>query len=65
MHLVLRLRGGMHHFSSGRQNFSQLSYGNSLDVKNVFTFKCTGTRQMQLSTQSQLQDLVLQAQTIL
>ena len=36
LHLVLRLRGGMYHFTSGRQNFSNLLYTSAIRLFKVF-----------------------------
>jgi ubiquitin len=65
IHLVLRLRGGMYHFTSGRQNFNNLSYGSAEAVKNVLAFKFEDMSQTQHLPSSELQDSILQTQTIL
>ena len=65
IHLVLRLRGGMYHFTSGRQNFESLPYGCAQAVKNVLTFKVTDTDQIHHVLSAELQEFVLKAHTIL
>jgi ubiquitin len=65
IHLVLRLRGGMYHFTSGRQDFNNLSCGGAEAVKNVLAFKFEDMGHAQLLPPSELQDSILQAQTLL
>jgi hypothetical protein len=65
MHLELRLRGGMYHFTSGRQNFCNLPCGGAEAVKNVLEFKFKDMDQTQHLTPSELQQSILQAQSIL
>ena len=64
LHLVLRLRGGMYHFTSGRQDFRNLPVASAEAVKTVLTLKLKDINDHQQSP-SQLQDSLLQAQTIL
>jgi ubiquitin len=61
IHMVLRLRGGMYHFTSGRQDFSNLPYDGAQAVMNVLAFEFKDTH---LSS-AELQNCVLQAQTVL
>jgi hypothetical protein len=65
IHLVLRLRGGMYHFTSGRQDFNSLPYDGAEAVKNVLAFKFEDMDHTQLLAPSELQDSILQAQTLL
>jgi hypothetical protein len=53
IHLVLRLRGGMYHFTSGRQDF-----GN-------FEFKIKDMNQTHCLSSTELQEFVIQAHNIL
>jgi len=65
IHMVLRLRGGMYHFTSGRQDFNDLSYNVAQAVKNVLNFKFTDVDQTQYVSSAELQEFVLQAHNIL
>ncbi|CAF1139422.1 unnamed protein product [Adineta ricciae] len=65
LHLVLRLRGGMYHFTSGRQDFETFPVASSNAIKKVLAFKLSnihGTKQLSLS---ELQDSLLQGKAIL
>ncbi len=64
LHLVLRLRGGMYHFTSGRQNFYSLPNTSAEAVKNVLALKFKDMNDIKQSP-SELQNSLLQAQTIL
>jgi large subunit ribosomal protein L40e len=65
IHLVLRLRGGMYHFTSGRQDFNNLPYSGAQAVKNVLTFKPKNVDETHHISSAELQEFVLQAHTIL
>jgi hypothetical protein len=65
IHVVLCLRGGMYHFTSGRQNFNHLSYDGAEAVKNVLIFKLKDVNQTHHVSSAELQEFVLQAHTIL
>jgi ubiquitin len=65
IHMVLRLRGGMYHFTSGRQDFDDLSYNGAQAVKNVLKSKFTDVDRIHHISSAELQELVLQAHTIL
>jgi hypothetical protein len=62
IHIVLRLRGGMYHFSSGRQDFAQLSPGMATAVQGVLAFELNDISHL---SSAELQNAVLQAQTTL
>ena len=63
--LVLRLRGGMYHFSSGRQGFENLPYNGALAVKEVLKYEPTKTNNVDRLSLTKLQDSLLQAQSVL
>jgi hypothetical protein len=65
IHLVLRLRGGMYHFTSGRQDFRYLSSNSAAAVKNALTFKVKNINQTRNLSSIELQDYIIQAHTIL
>jgi hypothetical protein len=65
IHLVLRLRGGMYHFTSGRQDFGNLPYDGTEAVKNVFEFKIKDMNQTHCLSSTELQEFVIQAHNIL
>ncbi len=64
LHLVLRLRGGMYHFTSGRQDFSKLSDIRAEAIRSILTLKLKDINDIEKSP-SELQDSLLQARTIL
>jgi hypothetical protein len=65
IHMVLRLRGGMYHFTSGRQDFQSLPYNGAEAIKNVLAFNFKDMDQTRYLPPSELQNSILQAQTIL
>ncbi|CAF1332823.1 unnamed protein product [Rotaria sp. Silwood1] len=65
MYMVLRLRGGMYHFTSGRQDFNNLSYNSAEAVKNVLGFKFKNIDHASFLSSDELQNSLLQAQTVL
>ncbi|CAF1038746.1 unnamed protein product [Adineta steineri] len=65
LHLVLRLHGGMYHFTSGRQDFGNLPYDSVNAIQNVLTFKFQDMTDTQQLSPCELQNSILQAQTIL
>jgi len=65
IHMVLRLRGGMYHFTSGRQDFQSLPYNGAKAIKNVLAFNFKDMDQNRYLSPSELQNSILQAQTIL
>ncbi|CAF4545322.1 unnamed protein product, partial [Didymodactylos carnosus] len=65
IHLVLRLRGGMFQFTSGRQNYDNLDCGLARAVKDVLSFKLKDMDHVSFSSSDELQNSLLQAQTVL
>ena len=65
IHIVLRLRGGMYHFSSGRQDFTKLSPATAEAVQGVLAFGLTDTTNIPQLSSSALQSTALDAQNVL
>ena len=65
IHLVLRLRGGMYHFTSGRQNFDQLPPASVTTIQNALAFRLKNVNDLKQLTAAQLQNSILEAQDIL
>ena len=65
LQLVLRLRGGMYHFTSGRRDFDSFPYDRAEAIRNVLRFNIKNMNQVSLSSSTDLQNFVLQAQDIL
>jgi hypothetical protein len=65
LHLVLRLRGGMYHFTSGRQDFREMPCDCSVAVTNVLAFKMKDTTYANRLSSAELQDCILRAQDVL
>jgi len=65
IHLILRLRGGMYHFTSGRQDFNNLPYDGVQAIQNALAFQIKPINQIYFLSSTELQDFVLQAQRIL
>jgi hypothetical protein len=65
IHLVLSLRGGMYHYTSGRQDFDTLSYRSAEAIQNVLAFEVKDTNQIHNSSSVELQEFIIQAHTIL
>jgi len=65
MHLVLRLRGGMYHMTSGRQDFKNIPNDCANAVKNVLAFKLKDMDSTHHLSSAELQNFVLQAQAAL
>ncbi|CAF3851769.1 unnamed protein product [Adineta steineri] len=65
LHLILRLRGGMYHFTSGRQDFRCLPYDSMDAIQNVLIFKFKNIDHAQELSLSELQNSILQAKTVL
>ena len=63
--LVLRLRGGMYHTTSGRQDFNNISYTGEEAVKKVLEFKLYRTKHIHQIPVIELQNFVLQGQAVL
>lgn len=65
LHLVLRLQGGMYHFTSGRHNFSDMSSESATAVENVMKFQMCTKKYLEKMPMNQLQQLVIDGQTLL
>jgi hypothetical protein len=65
IHLVLSLRGGMYHYTSGRQDFDTLPYHSAEAIQNVLAFEVNDTNQTHNSSSVELQEFIIQAHTIL
>ena len=61
-HLVLRLRGGMYHFTSGRQDFQLLPPNSTEAIDNLLKYRFDGRSSSSLRD---LQKSVLRARTVL
>ncbi|CAF1047412.1 unnamed protein product [Adineta steineri] len=64
-HLVLQLRGGMYHFTSGRQDFHKVPCGSANVIQMVLTFKFQDMTATQQLSPCELQNSILQAKIIL
>ena len=65
IHVVLNLRGGMYHITSGRQGFNKLPHGSAEIVNKVLKFEFQNIRNVHQLSLSELQNSILQAQTVL
>jgi len=65
IHLKLALRGGMYHFTSGRQNCHCLTYGHATAVKNVFMFNMKHVKNARHLPSTELQEFILQGRAVL
>ncbi len=65
IHLVLRLRGGMYHFTSGRQDFKSLPSGCANAIRNVLAFKTKGANHTHPLSSTELQEFLMQANSLL
>lgn len=65
IHMVLRLRGGMYHFTSGRQDFSTLPNDGVQAIKHVLKLELMDEEDAANLPATELQNTVLQAQTAL
>ena len=63
--LVLRLRGGMYHFSSGRQDFNKLPDRTAKAIRKTLDFQFKGINDSNDSTATELQNSILKAQDVL
>ena len=64
LHLLSRLLGGMYHFTSGRQDFSNIPDTSAEAIQSLLTLKLKDLNKIQQSP-SELQHSLLQARTIL
>lgn len=62
IHMVLCLRGGMYHFSSGRQDLTRFSDQSATAIRNVLALNGENITQEKYSSLDELQDSILQAQ---
>ena len=65
LHIVLRLRGGMYHFSSGRQDFDKLPDRTARAIRKTLDFQFKGINDPNDSTAAELQNSILKAQDVL
>ncbi|CAF3379802.1 unnamed protein product [Rotaria socialis] len=65
LQLVLRLRGGMFHFTSGRQNFDKLPSKPVKAIKRFLAFEFEHTNHLAYLSPRELQNSVLRAQALL
>jgi hypothetical protein len=65
LHMVLSLRGGMYHFTSGRQDFNSLPGHSAEMIKNVLAFEFKDVNPASGLSSVELQTSVLQAHTVL
>lgn len=65
MCLVLRLRAGMYHETSGRRGFNKLSYPDAMAIKKVLAFQFKDEQQSNHLTAPQLQNSILETQNLL
>ncbi len=65
INLIRRLRGGMYHITSGRQDFNQFPYDGAEAIKNVLAFKFKDMNRASHLSSVELQNSVLQAQALL
>ena len=65
LHLVLSLRGGMFHFTSGRQEFEDLPSKSTMAIKNVLGFRFKDIDQLNRMKPANLQNSILEAQDVL
>jgi len=65
IYLLRRLLGGIYHFTSGQQDFSMLPYGSAEAITNIFQFQLKNNINANQLSLSELQNFILQAQTVL
>ncbi|CAF4233084.1 unnamed protein product [Rotaria sp. Silwood2] len=66
LYLVLRLRGGMYHFTSGRIDFENISRTHAAEaIKNILAFDFKQLNHAEHVSITELQNLVLQGQILL
>ncbi|CAF4709594.1 unnamed protein product [Rotaria sp. Silwood1] len=65
IHLVLRLRGGMYHFTSGRQDFESLPNSGAEAIKNVLAFELKHMNHSARLSPAELQNSLLQGHALL
>jgi len=65
IHLTSAPRGGMYHFTSGRQDFFALPYNGADAIKNVLTFNTKHVKHARHLTSAKLQEFVLEGRAVL
>ncbi|CAF1993270.1 unnamed protein product [Rotaria magnacalcarata] len=65
IHIILRLRGGMFHFTSGRHNFNELPSTQAEAIRNVLAFEFEQTDNLESLPPAHLQNSVLQGRALL
>ena len=65
IYLIEKLRGGMYHFTSGRQDFSFITYDGRKAVTNILKFKVKNPSCVDHYSTIELQNYILQAQSLL
>ncbi|CAF4369360.1 unnamed protein product, partial [Rotaria sordida] len=65
LHMVLRLRAGMYHFTSGRQDFKNLPNTVAEAIKKVLAFEFKRMNHPERLSLVELQNSLLQGQTLL
>jgi ubiquitin len=65
IHIVLRLRGGMYHFTSGRQDFDHFPYDGAEAIKDVLAFELKNMDHTSHLSSVELQNSILEAQDVL
>ncbi|CAF2995035.1 unnamed protein product [Rotaria sp. Silwood2] len=65
IHMILRLRGGMYHFTSGRQDFQNLPDSEAEAIKNVLAFEFKYMNHFKRMPLAELQNSLLQGQAVL
>jgi ubiquitin len=65
LHMVRRLRGGMYHFTSGRQNFNNLPNDSAEVIQNVLALEFKDINQLSRLSSTELQEFVLRSRLVL
>ena len=65
VHLVLRLRGGMYHFTSGRQDFRELPSDSAQAIEKVLSYQSQLTNGTEQPSLADLQRSLLRTRTLL
>ena len=62
LHLVLFSRGGMYHFTSGRNNFTHIPYDCALIIRTLFELSLNNVNHVNDLDSAELQDFVFKRQ---
>ncbi|CAF4052340.1 unnamed protein product, partial [Rotaria sp. Silwood1] len=65
INMILSLRGGMYHITSGRQNFCSVPNTAAEAIKNVLAFEFQHMNQPERLSPAELQDSIIQGQVLL